>query len=243
MSKTSLLYLGTLAFLSLPAGRLCLSASSPPSLSLPVFLRLFSALMGGHGGLNILPQKSWNVYNRSNRRRVEQDEAAAAVAAEEAEREVRTSATAASLQLLRQRAEARLEEGSSSTTMLDAHVSTGVLRRFNLFEKEERAACNAEAVAEARRSEARAVARVMPDLELGRSSKERRPWYARPVPPERGQEGFGTQGTSALMPTRSLQTSRLKASASSAEESSHLLQAPPISLTGRAIESLSLIHI
>ena len=29
---------------------------------------------GGHGGLNILPQKSWNVYNFDNRLIVEQDE-------------------------------------------------------------------------------------------------------------------------------------------------------------------------
>ena len=31
--------------------------------------------MGGHGGLNILPQKSWNVYGRENRLKVIQDEA------------------------------------------------------------------------------------------------------------------------------------------------------------------------
>ncbi|KAL6763527.1 hypothetical protein V8C86DRAFT_2491333 [Haematococcus lacustris] len=33
--------------------------------------------MGGHGGLNILPQKRWNVYNRDNRLKVAQDEAKA----------------------------------------------------------------------------------------------------------------------------------------------------------------------
>jgi len=30
--------------------------------------------MGGHGGLNILPQKSWNVYNRDNREKVRKDQ-------------------------------------------------------------------------------------------------------------------------------------------------------------------------
>ena len=30
--------------------------------------------MGGHGGLNILPQKTWNVYRRDNREKVEKDE-------------------------------------------------------------------------------------------------------------------------------------------------------------------------
>lgn len=34
--------------------------------------------MGGHGGLNILPQKRWNVYNYDNREKVKQDEEAAA---------------------------------------------------------------------------------------------------------------------------------------------------------------------
>ncbi|XP_055821302.1 uncharacterized protein LOC129889862 [Solanum dulcamara] len=34
--------------------------------------------MGGHGGLNILPQKRWNVYNFDNREKVKRDEEAAA---------------------------------------------------------------------------------------------------------------------------------------------------------------------
>ncbi|GMH09530.1 hypothetical protein Nepgr_011371 [Nepenthes gracilis] len=34
--------------------------------------------MGGHGGLNILPQKRWNVYNFENREKVRRDEEAAA---------------------------------------------------------------------------------------------------------------------------------------------------------------------
>lgn len=29
--------------------------------------------MGGHGGLNILPQKKWNVYNYDNRAIVDKD--------------------------------------------------------------------------------------------------------------------------------------------------------------------------
>jgi len=34
--------------------------------------------MGGHGGLNILPQKRWNVYNFENREKVRKDEEEAA---------------------------------------------------------------------------------------------------------------------------------------------------------------------
>ena len=40
--------------------------------------------MGGHGGLNILPQKSWNVYGARNRARVAEDEAQAAIDAQNA---------------------------------------------------------------------------------------------------------------------------------------------------------------
>ena len=31
--------------------------------------------MGGHGGLNILPQKKWNIYNYDNRLKIERDKA------------------------------------------------------------------------------------------------------------------------------------------------------------------------
>lgn len=40
--------------------------------------RLLALNMGGHGGLNILPQKRWNVYNYENREKVRKDEEAAA---------------------------------------------------------------------------------------------------------------------------------------------------------------------
>ena len=30
--------------------------------------------MGGHGGLNILPQKTWNVYRGDNQAKVKRDE-------------------------------------------------------------------------------------------------------------------------------------------------------------------------
>ncbi|KAH7543761.1 hypothetical protein JRO89_XS15G0011900 [Xanthoceras sorbifolium] len=41
-------------------------------------LAIGELVMGGHGGLNILPQKRWNVYNYDNREKVRQDEEAAA---------------------------------------------------------------------------------------------------------------------------------------------------------------------
>lgn len=45
--------------------------------------------MGGHGGLNILPQKKWNVYGRDNRLCVARDEDAAAERKEKALKEQR----------------------------------------------------------------------------------------------------------------------------------------------------------
>ncbi|KAL4421345.1 hypothetical protein ABPG75_010636 [Micractinium tetrahymenae] len=54
--------------------------------------------MGGHGGLNILPQKRWNVYNRDNRLKVARDEAK--YEAEQAE--VRARAEAADRERRRQ---------------------------------------------------------------------------------------------------------------------------------------------
>jgi len=37
------------------------------------FLYIYLLEMGGHGGLNILPQKKWNVYNYDNRDIVDKD--------------------------------------------------------------------------------------------------------------------------------------------------------------------------
>ena len=65
--------------------------------------------MGGHGGLNILPQKRWNVYNFENREKVEADEEAAAEKEKEQAEEQRRRDGEARLNLLRSRARQRLE--------------------------------------------------------------------------------------------------------------------------------------
>lgn len=73
--------------------------------------------MGGHGGLNILPQKKWNVYGRENRLRVARDEAAHA----EEQRQIQEKHGAAErdhrLLLLKQRA--RYRHGGLATINLD----------------------------------------------------------------------------------------------------------------------------
>ena len=121
--------------------------------------------MGGHGGLNILPQKSWNVYNRDNRQKVADDEAKLAAEEATAAREAAAVRATAGLQKLRKRA--KLQETEAAP---QEHV--------NLFYVEERAQGNLEHQMEKKLEDARLVARVMPDLQLDRSSREPAPWYA-----------------------------------------------------------------
>jgi len=124
------------------------------------------------GGLNILPQKSWNVYNRSNRQRVARDEQAAADAADAAMHEERA---------------ARMEEFLAESRGGQGAVGLP-LRNINFFEAEERAQGDAYAERERRLKESKWVARVMPHLQLDKSVGEARPWYlqrreADPEPP------------------------------------------------------------
>ncbi|GJX13440.1 leukocyte receptor cluster member 1 [Tanacetum coccineum] len=58
--------------------------------------------MGGHGGLNILPQKRWNVYNFDNREKVRKDEEAAAKDEQIKREQSRKQDTELRLQHLRQ---------------------------------------------------------------------------------------------------------------------------------------------
>lgn len=75
--------------------------------------------MGGHGGLNILPQKKWNVYNQDNRLKVARDEAAHA----EREKQLAEKHAAAEreqrLKILKERA--RQRHGGAASINLDAH--------------------------------------------------------------------------------------------------------------------------
>ncbi|KAF3484567.1 hypothetical protein F2Q69_00056798 [Brassica cretica] len=57
--------------------------------------------MGGHGGLNILPQKRWNVYNFDNREKVRKDEEAAAKDAQIQREEARKRDAQSRLEVLR----------------------------------------------------------------------------------------------------------------------------------------------
>jgi hypothetical protein len=128
--------------------------------------------MGGHGGLNILPQKSWNVYNRKNRERVAQDEAQADTAAANARVEAAAEQARKNLQELRARVASEGGDAAPPPLTAEGHV--------NFFADVEAAERNAELEAHKKREEARIVARLMPDLDLSKSCREPRPWYVQP---------------------------------------------------------------
>lgn len=80
--------------------------------------------MGGHGGLNILPQKRWNVYNFDNREKVRKDEEAAAKEEQIKREQSRKRDTEFRLEQLRQ---ARgLASASASASASSSRQSTAV---------------------------------------------------------------------------------------------------------------------
>lgn len=85
--------------------------------------------MGGHGGLNILPQKRWNVYNFDNREKVRKDEEAAAKEEQLKREQSRKRETELRLEKLRQarglasRPSSEAEDKPSSSTVEAEPVS------------------------------------------------------------------------------------------------------------------------
>ena len=126
--------------------------------------------MGGHGGLNILPQKSWNVYGAKQRARVERDEAKAREDAEEAARRVLESARDERYEALSRR-HVR-DETLATTTSGEQHV--------NLFAAEERAAgLGVDTQREKRRTRERDAAEDARGDRFGVGRGSVAPWYAR----------------------------------------------------------------
>ena len=129
-------------------------------------------VMGGHGGLNILPQKSWNVYSARNRARVAADEAQAEIDAANARVAEAAEIARQNLQTLRARAAATAGE-QEAPSVVPAHPP-GHVNFFNDLEAAER---TAEREAARKREDARLVSKIMPDLDLSKSSREPAPWY------------------------------------------------------------------
>ena len=148
--------------------------------------------MGGHGGLNILPQKSWHVWNRANRERVARDEAEAAQQA--ADEEFNAAAERAGLNLMKLRARVTGEAGPSTT---DRHVATAGAGHVNFFADAEAAELLAQRDAAAKRKEAQEISRIMPDLDLSKSAREPKPWYVMP-PRERAGDDAAPAGAGVV---------------------------------------------
>jgi len=83
--------------------------------------------MGGHGGLNILPKKTWNVYNRENIARVRRDESRA----QRLEQEQKDAAA-------QSERDARRAELLSRRHPTSGDADAAASKHVNLFEEEER---------------------------------------------------------------------------------------------------------
>ena len=123
--------------------------------------------MGGHGGLNILPQKSWNVYGRKQRERVRRDE-------EQLEREQREEAARKEEEEKEKRLRAlrgeKEEEGEEKETGRESLTH----KHVNFFENHEKALESLEKKQKAKKSEEDEGNRLG-----GSGTHLRQPWYAK----------------------------------------------------------------
>jgi len=98
--------------------------------------------MGGHGGLNILPQKRWNVYNFDNREKVKRDEEEAARQEAIEKQQDRQREAESRLEKLREAAQAKKRDP------LELRISEGAEQPLPEIVREDE---DAEAVVEAAR--------------------------------------------------------------------------------------------
>ncbi|KAK1438746.1 hypothetical protein QVD17_04556 [Tagetes erecta] len=82
--------------------------------------------MGGHGGLNILPQKRWNVYNFDNREKVRKDEEEAAKEEQIKREQSRKRDTEFRIEQLRQARGLASSSSSASASASTSRQSTAV---------------------------------------------------------------------------------------------------------------------
>eukprot|EP00798_Chlamydomonas_sp_ICE-L_P020955 gene20955-27808_t len=87
--------------------------------------------MGGHGGLNILPQKSWHVYNQDNRYKVAQDEEKAKEEEDAAREKAMQADREHRRQRLLQRAGVKGSSGDAETLAV-AEVAVATIADSNL---------------------------------------------------------------------------------------------------------------
>ncbi|CDH60668.1 predicted protein [Lichtheimia corymbifera JMRC:FSU:9682] len=128
--------------------------------------------------MNILPHKSWHVYNKKNIEKVKRDEAKAQEEeAAKAERAIKAESEAR-LNLLRQRAESRYKQLDDSSASTDGAVVKKPPEHVVLFgsDQGDRYAKNEEREAEEKEKEAKLDRQLTMYLDKG--VKESTPWYA-----------------------------------------------------------------
>jgi hypothetical protein len=86
-------------------------------------------------------------------------------------------------------------EAGPSTT--DRHVATAGAGHVNFFADAEAAELLAQRDAAAKRKEAQEISRIMPDLDLSKSAREPKPWYAMP-PRERAGDDAAPAGAGVV---------------------------------------------
>jgi hypothetical protein len=149
--------------------------------------------MGGHGGLNILHQKKWNVYNLDNRMKVEKDKREAAEKERNKEIERRNKETEERLNMIRgddeperkdRRAQKEPEVKQNNLIAQELRNIQESKKHINLFENEQKMIENRE-VLEAKILKER---EFLKDKSFDMSSKflgaysdqQRQPWYLKP---------------------------------------------------------------
>lgn len=142
--------------------------------------------MGGHGGLNILPQKSWNVYNRDNLEKVAKDEREHVEAQALKRKETLDAEFQDKFQTLK--AKKRRHTGADRQAILIEERADEVGGHINLFAIEEEAAQGDEEYA-AEKAQEKLVEKKQWQVQLGRSNCyggddiNHRPWWSeQPVP-------------------------------------------------------------
>ncbi|KAI9303061.1 hypothetical protein BJ944DRAFT_268997 [Cunninghamella echinulata] len=121
--------------------------------------------------MNILPHKSWHVYNKKNIEKVRKDEEKAKQEQDAKDKRSTLADSEARIQLLRERAEKRYSTGDDQTS----------IEPVRLFADIEKAAQNDEVLAEKKQKELDKERQFTMYLDKGTSDKEI-PWYAKKQP-------------------------------------------------------------
>jgi len=145
--------------------------------------------MGGHGGLNILPQKSWNVYNRDNREKVRKDQEQCQKEEERKRKRVDEIEQEKRYNVLKQKSKKQRLEDSEEVELNEDEEATKTesqpleqnkeqTSHINFFSQYGGSTYNAEYVAEKKTEEDKKLKKLgLYNPTMGELKKDR-PWYS-----------------------------------------------------------------